>query len=72
MKIDKKLIKELVENLSEFNLTELGVLPNLHYKFITNDYEEELIKREIDVLDGDNEFDLKKAKEAFYNCFGKL
>ena len=23
MKIDKKLIKELVENLSEFNLTEL-------------------------------------------------
>ena len=29
MKIDKKLIKELVENLKEFNLTEAGLFQEL-------------------------------------------
>ena len=33
MKIDKKLIKELVDNLKEFGLTELGIRRQTKLKF---------------------------------------
>ena len=57
-------LNDFTDKSNDFSLKDVGILPNLGYKFIIKDNKEEFKKREIDVLNG-KELDLIKMRKYF-------